>query len=78
MWEGHMPLGYDNANGAVSYFSTPDGATEYTISQDSFQWPSSGTNSSATYGADDASSNGRHLEWHSEDFHRFSFSDFNQ
>jgi hypothetical protein len=78
MWEGHAPLAYDYAKGTVSYFSTLDGGTEYTISQDSFQWPSSATNSSATYEADDTSSNGRHLEWHSESFHRFSFSDFEQ
>jgi len=78
MFEGNSPIAYDNAKGTVTYLLTLDGAAEYTISQDSFKWPASGTNSVVTYEVDDTSSNGRHLEWHSEDFHRFSFSDFDQ
>lgn len=77
LFEGNSPM-YNSARHTVSYLFKLDGATEYTINRDSFKWPTSETNSFATYETDDTSSNGRHLEWHSESFHRFSFSDFEQ
>lgn len=74
---GHSPVGYDEANRSVYYLFTLDGGTEYTITQASFSWLASSTTWFTQYGENE-SSEGNRSQWHSEEFHSFRFSDFDQ
>ena len=75
-FEGNSPVAWDNVKRTVSYLLTLDGATEYTISQDSFGWPARGTNWVTE--SKEGMTDGKHLEWYSEEFHTVRFSDFDQ
>jgi hypothetical protein len=75
-FEGHSPIAWDEAKHRVSYLLVLDGGTEYTISQDSFGWPTRGTNCVTEFKED--APEGKHLESYSEEFHAFHFSDFDQ
>jgi hypothetical protein len=78
IFEGYSPIVCDSTNGTIAYIFNEDGGAEYTIDRDSFQWPATSTNTFVEHNDPDTSPSATHLEWYSEEIHRFSFSDFSQ
>ena len=77
-FEGNAPFSCTESNRAVFYILELDGATEYTISQDSFTWAGANTNVLKKYQPNDKAADGKSSETYSEQSHFFRFSDFDQ
>jgi hypothetical protein len=77
-FEGNLPLVVNEKERNVSYILELDGATEYTISADSFTWPGCGTNVVKKYKTADEVTSGKHTETYTEQSHFFRFTDFGQ
>jgi len=78
MFEGNVPISINESNREVIYLLMLDGATEYTISRDSFEWIPTGTNTFTKHAADPGNPAGKHLESYSEESDFMHFADFGQ